>query len=394
MLSGKLKVLSLAICVGVAQPTLAKDALTVNGGEGSVNPLADMSIAGATQRTTTNNYAIRFRASCFRTNLRGVANPVSPNGTIKMSGKITVDSGATQDFSITFPAAAATSNNGSTTTLSGFNLPAGSRAGFSGNLLVADIPSTATSTVDPVTAEIKVAQQRFKVSDIIFWQDVPAGGGGQYYGKSGPLTSSAININQSSDGKTYDIETGFPGEEGYCGGYHSPLMVFLDEKMPQFSNVVDFNMGHGLKTHWPEKSHDGYLLALPNKGKVVSNKELFGESQQFDNGFDKLAVHDLNKDGVIDSKDPVFKKLVLWKDNSGKGIYNKKDSIPLAQMIKSIDLKYKTVKNEVSPYAELRERSKIVMAKPSKNNQNAYIVDVWFKPALDVKADSQKLTSK
>lgn len=399
MLSSKLNILTLAICFVAAQPALAESALTVNGGEGAVNPLADMSVAGATQRTTTNNYSIRFRASCFRTNLRGVANPISPDAIVTMKGKVTLDNGTPQDFSLKFPAAAALNNNNTASALTGFTLPPGSRAGFSGNAVVANIPSNVTNSVDPVTAQITIAQQRFQVSDISFTQEIPSGGGGgaySFYGYNGVLSSSAININQSSDGKTFDIETGFPGQEGFCGGYHSPLMVFLDEAIPQFKNVVNFDMGHGLKTHWPEKDHPGYFLALPNKnGKVVSNKELFGESEDFKNGFLKLAVHDKNKDGVIDSKDPVFKKLVLWKDKSGKGIYSKKDAVPLASIVKSINLSYKPNINSVTESVEFREKSTLVMANPAKHPK-AYIVDVWFKPSFgnENKNELPQLTSK
>ena len=398
MLSNKLKVLSLAMLLGTAGTALAaeKNGLTVNGGEGAVNPLSDMSVAGATQRTSVNNYTVRFRASCFGVNLRGVANPISPNATVTMSGQITIDNQAPQNFSVGFPAAAALKGNSSGATLSGFTLPAGSRAGFAGNMLVANIPSTVTNSIDPVTAKITVAQQRFQVSGISFRQDIPGGGGGQYYGQSGILSSSAINITQSTDGKTFDIETSFPGEQGFCGGYHSPLMVFLDEKIPKFENVVSFNMGHGLKTFWPEKNHAGYFLALPKNGKVVSNKELFGESQDHPNGFDSLAVHDLNKDGVIDKKDPVYAKLVLWKDKGGKGVYSSKNSVPLAQLIKSINLKFQPNITQVSANAEFRERSTLVLTKPTKATQNAYIVDVWFKPSLGTedKGDLPKLSAK
>lgn len=392
MLSRKLNILSLALGLGLAQSTLGSSDLTINSGEGAVNPLTDMSVAGATQRTTTNNYTIRFRASCFGTNLRGVANPIAPNSTVIMKGKITVDNNSEQDFSVRFPASAVLGTGAAatqTSTLSGFSLPAGSRAAYSGNTVTINIPSAVTNTVDPVTAQITVAQQRFKVSGVEFEQEAgPANNHGQhcfntscsYYAYTGRLSSSAINMNQSSDGKTFDIETGFPGQEGYCGGYHSPLMVFLDKEIPKFDNVVEFNMNGSQRTYWPEKNHAGYFLALPNKqGKVTSNDELFGESGEYKNGFQKLAVHDLNKDGVIDSKDPVFKKLVLWKDKSGKAVYSKKDTLPLSSLIKSINLKYEPRVNAVSEKVEFREKSTIVLKDPKKH-PHAYIVDVWFQP--------------
>ena len=392
MLSRKLNLLSLTFGLALAQSAFGGD-LTINSGEGAVNPLADMSVAGATQRTTTNNYTVRFRASCFGTNLRGVANPISPNSTVIMSGRIQVDSNPEQAFSVRFPASAVLGGNAAAATataaLSAASLPGGSRAAYSGNTVTLNIPSPVVNSIDPVTAEITVAQQRFKVSSVSFSQEAGPqnnngehcfGGACSYYAYTGNLSSSAINISQSSDGKTYDIETSFPGQEGYCGGYHSPLMVFLDKKIPKFDNVVDFTMGANQRTYWPEKNHAGYFLALPDKnGKVTSNEDLFGESSEYKNGFEKLAIHDSNKDGVINSKDPIFKKLVLWKDKSGKGVYTKKDSVPLASMIKSISLKFKAQVNAVSEKVEFREISTIELKNP-KQYPDAYIVDVWFQP--------------
>ena len=392
MLSRKLNILSLALGLVLAQSALGSSDLTVNSGEGAVNPLADMSVAGATQRTTTNNYTVRFRASCFGTNLRGVANPIAPNSTVIMKGNVIVDNNASQAFEVRFPASAVLGTGAAATqtgSLSGFTLPAGSRAAYSGNTVTINIPSTVTNTVDPVTAQITVAQQRFQVSGIRFEQKAGASnakgeycfiGSCSFYAYDGQLSSSAINISQSSDGKTFDIETGFPGQEGYCGGYHSPLMVFLDKQIPKFDNVVEFNMGGSERTYWPEKNHAGYFVALPNKqGKVTSNEELFGQTSEYKNGFEKLAVHDLNKDGVIDGKDPVFKKLVLWKDKSGKAVYSKKDTIPLASLIKSINLKFEPRVEAVSEKVEFREKSTIVLKDPKKY-PHAYIVDVWFQP--------------
>lgn len=403
MLSRKLNLLSLALVLGSAQYAVGSD-LTINSGEGAVNPLADMSVAGATQRTSTSNYSIRFRASCFGTNLRGVANPIAPTSTVVMKGKIVIDTKAEQSFEVRFPATAVLSPGAAATqtnTLSAANLPSGARAGYSGNAVTINIPSTVTNTIDPVTAQISEAQQRFQVYGVQFIQEVNKtcpynnpdsdsqwlknifcreNGPYSFYAINGPLSSSAINISQSSDGKTFDIETSFPGQEGYCGGYHSPLMVFFDKEIPKFDNVVEFNMNGFSRTYWPEKNHAGYFVALPNKqGKVTSNEELFGESSEYKNGFAKLAVHDLNKDGVIDSKDPVFKKLVLWKDKSGKGVYSKKHSIPLASMVKSINLKYEPRVNAVSEKVEFREKSTVVVKDPKKY-PHAYIVDVWFQP--------------
>lgn len=398
MLSRKFKAISLAICFGVSTNAMAKSGLVVNGGEGAVNPLADLSSPAATQRSQSNNYAIRFRASCFGTNLRSVSNPISPQSEITMKGNVHLD-GTDYAFETKF--------NGAVTTKAGatgaaptpsINITGFSGAksiGFADNLMLVNIHSTATSSIDPVTAQITVAKNRFKISGIKFSQVVPVNGGA-YRANNGPVSVGSLYMNQSPDGKTYDIEVAFPGENGFCGGYYSPLMVFLDEQKPAFNNIVDFNMNTGLKTYWPEKNHHGYFVALPEKNKIKSSEQLFGESEKYNNGFEKLATHDLNHDGVIDSKDPVYHKLVLWKDGSGKGIYHPKDSLKLSAVIKSINLRFDTAIEQVSAGAEFRERSTITLTKQYQHHKNAYIVDVWFKPTLggEAKDLNLKLTSK
>ena len=383
----------------LSHASFAKTGITVSNSEAVNNPMAANSSLGATQRSSQNALALRLRVSCFGTNLRSVTNPVSPTSNITMTGQIkTSTTGEFKDFSLKFPASAVLDAAATPVV----TIPAGdlggalvgAKAGIANNLLSVSMKSTVTSSINPSTATISEAQAVFQLQNIQFIQS-GTGGGGPYMATDGPLSVGSLTLTQSSDGKTYDVETSFPGQDGYCGGFYSPLMVFFDEKRPSFNNVVDFNMGHGLKTYWPEKEHPGYFIALPVNGRIKDVNQLFGESKKFGNGFEKLATFDANKDGVIDRKDPVFKKLVLWKDVSGSGKFSAKDSIALSKKIKSIDLKYRSVVEAVGRYAEYRQNSKAeLVATRGQPPAKAVVVDVWFKPYTEVPTkEIRKLSS-
>jgi hypothetical protein len=47
-------------------------------------------------------------------------------------------------------------------------------------------------------------------------------------------------------------------------------------------------------------------------------------------GFAALAQYDLNHDGVIDGRDPVFSRIKVWVDRKGDGRCRPEDVAPLA----------------------------------------------------------------
>jgi hypothetical protein len=93
-------------------------------------------------------------------------------------------------------------------------------------------------------------------------------------------------------------------------------------------------MGTGqLQTAWI--SGDDALLALDRdgNGRIDSGTELFGDitaGEAQDNGFGALAQLDANSDGKVDSKDPSYKKLVLWKDENRDGVSQRAELRSLA----------------------------------------------------------------
>lgn len=186
--------------------------------------------------------------------------------------------------------------------------------------------------------------------------------------------------------QTFTTKVKFPGMEGFCGGYYSPLMLFFDNKLPKFSGVSIFPL-YGMKenspVNWPEAQAPGHFLALLNEGEksITSYTHLFGQTDKFDNGFEALKVHDDNGDKVIDSKDKVFNSLILWNDKNGDGRSDATELKTLQDMrVSSIGLKYTS--KDVTKFdnrARAREKGSFTYEKNGKT-LTAQVLDVWLSP--------------
>jgi len=177
----------------------------------------------------------------------------------------------------------------------------------------------------------------------------------------------------------------FPGKDGFCGSYHSPLMLFFDQKRPKFSGVSTFPLdpesGH---IYWVEPGAPGYFLALDEKGdrKITSASQLFGNSDEFANGFEALKRLDSNGDGIIDEKDAAFSQLVLWQDSNGDGIAQPEEVKTLKELgVVSIDLKYRDSHN--LSYGEGHAVAHGVgrfhfKDKKSGKTKDSDVIDIWF----------------
>jgi hypothetical protein len=204
-----------------------------------------------------------------------------------------------------------------------------------------------------------------------------------------PRYIAAIREKESFDEanafQTFTTQVKFPGMEGFCGGYYSPLMLFFDEKLPAFRGVSLFPL-FGVKkdtpVHWVEPGAPGYFLVnLQGKKKVESHSQLFGQNEKFENGFEALRVHDDNKDNVIDSKDRIFADLVLWNDKNGDGHSSADELKALQDMnVTSISLKY-TSKDQTNfeNRARIREKGQFTFMKSNKE-MTAKLYDVWLSP--------------
>lgn len=390
------------------QQTFPLTVSTVSAGDNAANIPN-----GVVTRAVPGTVMVNIRNSCFGTNLRHVGNPLSPSAIIHAGFTLNLDNGQIP-IAIDYPASVVTAGGMGTTNVnpvssSKFTLPTGSTVGISGNTIVMRIPASLTASVQANGTFSTGFDSKVEIANISFNQEVltcPQMNAafnfwghnnetvnpvycGPYMGQDGPLSAVIKNVSKAADNTSVDITVAFPGQNGFCGGYFSPLMVFFDENRPKFTNKADYPLNPSGKTMWPEKNAPGYFLAWDKKGnkKIKDKDQLFGGSEDAQdvkdsNGFEALRALDSNKDNVIDEKDKEFKNLVLWQDKNGDGISDASEVVPLKKFkIKSISLNY--TKGNVRPiglYAEEREKSTFTYLNNKGKKVNAEIVDIWLAP--------------
>jgi hypothetical protein len=139
--------------------------------------------------------------------------------------------------------------------------------------------------------------------------------------------------------------------------------------------------GDGSKPRTGWISGNNAFLYLDETGNGVADdaNELFGDHGGFANGFDKLAQHDGNGDGVIDANDSVYDKLRFWRDANGDGVNQAEESLTLAEAgVAPINLGYDK-RYEMDQHGNvLGERSLFTRADGSQG----VVVDAWLRQKL------------
>jgi trimeric autotransporter adhesin len=176
---------------------------------------------------------------------------------------------------------------------------------------------------------------------------------------------------------------------------HTPLVLDLagdgiSVSTPEDGVVFDLRQsGMPVQTAWPRG--DDALLAMDRDGDgVIGNGgELFGnafatEGNRFNNGFEMLAHLDRrdrggNDDGVIDTRDTAFEKLVLWRDRNRDGISGKDEltSMKNARIV-SIGLQYRLTARKDAQGNKLALWGTFEVADAAGQARELPIVDVWF----------------
>ena len=160
--------------------------------------------------------------------------------------------------------------------------------------------------------------------------------------------------------------------------FSSPLVIDLNGdgiNLTDADHGVYFDInGDGVtdKTGWVA-SDDGLLALDKNRnGTIDGQSELFGGNTV--DGFTVLGQYDDNKDGVIDSKDSVWKDLSVWQDANQDGLTQDGELISMDHLdFSSISLGAKATDYEISGNGISAESS--VTAKDGSQN---LIVDAWF----------------
>jgi hypothetical protein len=181
--------------------------------------------------------------------------------------------------------------------------------------------------------------------------------------------------------------------------YQSPLILDLGGDGLDLVDVwndkvqVRFDLmdeGKVTRTGWVA-AKDGFLaLDLNGNGKIDNGLELFGEytaggrevprgQKSWDHGFQALGQHDRNGDFVIDARDEVFGKLLVWRDKNQNGVSEKNEIAPLAKYdIVSLNLAHhKTGQNRFDIVANNEVR--LMSSYKTKDGRERAMADVWFK---------------
>ncbi|MBI5139416.1 hypothetical protein HZA26_02285 [Candidatus Nomurabacteria bacterium] len=209
-------------------------------------------------------------------------------------------------------------------------------------------------------------------------------------GTSGPLTAN-YTYTLAPDKKSLVINASFPAEGGYyfgyCGGFSSPLMLFYDTKLPAFTGRSNFPLDREVVSDpehaWVEPNAPGYFLALDqyDNKEIRSGTQLFGQSSKYPNGFEALRLLDSNHDTVVDNKDPLFRKLLLWNDKNGNGVAERNEVFTLSELgVVSIDLNYSDEGAfHFGGRADAREHARFLFKdKKSHRKKTGKVFDVWF----------------
>lgn len=216
---------------------------------------------------------------------------------------------------------------------------------------------------------------------------------------TGPVDN--VPANYSYEGFSYALKTANYDRRGKFTGYswgssdcnyatdlESPLVVDMASQgvdfVPPVPGVLFDILGLGIpmQISWIQNTHDVAFIALPTPdGQVRSINDLFGnnttgpDGQKAANGFLALAKLDSDHNGFIDSKDPVFASLRLWRDTNGDAIATPDEMSTLPDNgIQSIDLNYISMV-EIDQYGnQTRARS----VADTVSGSFIPVFDVWF----------------
>ena len=159
------------------------------------------------------------------------------------------------------------------------------------------------------------------------------------------FTYTVSDGNGGTDTATVNINFTFNINQNWRGGV-DPLIVDLDGDGVEVVGLDEsralFDMDNdGVEEHtaWAGND-DGFLVLDQNEDGIINDQtELFGDTEQHENGFLNLASYDSNADNVIDSNDDVFNELQIWNDADGDGQTDDGELFTLADLgIESIDL--------------------------------------------------------
>ena len=186
---------------------------------------------------------------------------------------------------------------------------------------------------------------------------------------------------------TTDVAHRLTGSSLLAIGSATPLILDLNDDGVHTliaDQVVQYDLlatGTPASVGW-SSPEDGFLVFDINSDGVINNgSEMFGDATRLSNGnlashgFEALADLDFNLDGMLDSNDPLFSSLQVWKDANSDGITDIGELFSLGdQNILSFDLG-----PQASERVENGNQIKLVSTYSTTDGAHHEIADVWLK---------------
>jgi len=186
---------------------------------------------------------------------------------------------------------------------------------------------------------------------------------------------------------------GMNGGGGLDRGCIDPLVIHLSQDpndrllMSSADSGVFFDILGSKAQHVPKRTawimNPNYMfISLPKSGVVGGIDDLFGNNSVgpdglvASDGFAALAKFDLNHDGVIDARDPVFSHLRLWSDRNIDGVSQPAELFTLQEMgIVRLDLSFDPSYSETDMYGNT---AKLKSFGHGSQGKSYMLFDLWL----------------
>lgn len=145
-----------------------------------------------------------------------------------------------------------------------------------------------------------------------------------------------------------------------------------------------YGTGEAIALTWPAVGFAFLALDKNDNGHIDDGRELFGDAtlliadpeKTAEHGFLALAQHDDNGDGIIDVRDAIWPKLVLWSDAGGDGISSPAELARVADKgVTSLPLGYVVAK----PLSDRAGSPLLVGNYRAADGSSRLLADVWLR---------------
>ncbi|MCI5061175.1 MAG: type I secretion C-terminal target domain-containing protein, partial [Alphaproteobacteria bacterium] len=168
---------------------------------------------------------------------------------------------------------------------------------------------------------------------------------GSYYILAKTAYTTRHSLEYTIQDKDGDTDTATAKWHTFFVRRGSPLVLDVDGDGVELTNVengVLFDIdadGDLEQTGWVNGDDVLLVLDKDGNGMITDRSELFGNTDEFTDGFDNLSSYDSNDDGQITAEDDIWGDLQVWKDIDQDGVSDEGELLTLDQIgVVSINL--------------------------------------------------------